>query len=69
VAVLGLDALASAAYGPGRGSSGVSAEIARALCLSSKTVDAHRLHINRKLGVSGPAELARLLAGEGILAG
>jgi two-component system nitrate/nitrite response regulator NarL len=45
-----------------------SKEIARALCLSSKTVDAHRLHINRKLGVSGPAELARLVAGEGILA-
>jgi DNA-binding NarL/FixJ family response regulator len=46
-----------------------SKEIGRALYLSSKTVDAHRLHINRKLGVNSPAELARVVAGEGILAG
>jgi two-component system, NarL family, response regulator FusR len=42
-------------------------EIARSLFLSAKTVDAHRLHINRKLGVRSPAELARLVADEGFL--
>ncbi len=46
-----------------------SKEIARALFLSAKTVDAHRLHINRKLGVHTPAELARLVADQGVLAG
>jgi len=44
-------------------------EIARALYLSPKTVDAHRLHINRKLGVRTPAELARLVADQGFLSG
>jgi DNA-binding NarL/FixJ family response regulator len=44
-------------------------EIARALYLSPKTVDAHRLHINRKLGVRTPARMARLLADEGLVAG
>jgi two-component system, NarL family, nitrate/nitrite response regulator NarL len=46
-----------------------SKEIARVLCLASKTVDAHRLHINHKLGVSGPAALARLVADQGLVAG
>ena len=43
-------------------------EIAQSLFLSAKTVDAHRLHINRKLGVRSPAELTRLVADEGLLA-
>jgi DNA-binding CsgD family transcriptional regulator len=42
-------------------------EIARSLFLSAKTVDAHRLHINRKLGVRSPAQLARLVADQGFL--
>jgi two-component system response regulator NreC len=44
-----------------------SKEIARALFVSPKTVDAHRLHINRKLGVSSPAELARVVADAGLV--
>lgn len=44
-----------------------SKEIAKSLFLSSKTVDAHRLHINRKLGVRSPAGLARLVADEGLI--
>ena len=44
-----------------------SKEIGSALYLSSKTVDAHRLHINRKLGVKSPAGLAKALAGEGLV--
>ena len=46
-----------------------SKEIAKSLFLSSKTVDAHRLHINRKLGVRSPAALTRLIADEGLIAG
>jgi DNA-binding NarL/FixJ family response regulator len=45
-----------------------SKEIARELFLSPKTVDAHRLHINRKLGVRSPSELARLVADTGLFA-
>ena len=44
-----------------------SKDIARALYLSTKTVDAHRLHINRKLGVRTPAGLARLMADKGMV--
>lgn len=46
-----------------------SKEIATSLFVSSKTVDAHRLHINRKLGVRSPAALTRLIASEGLIAG
>ncbi|HEY0707092.1 MAG TPA: response regulator transcription factor [Polyangia bacterium] len=46
-----------------------SKEIAKSLFLSSKTVDAHRLHINRKLGVRSPAALARLVADQGLIGG
>jgi DNA-binding NarL/FixJ family response regulator len=46
-----------------------SKEIARSLCISVRTADAHRLHINRKLRVRSPSELTHLLAGEGLLAG
>jgi two-component system, NarL family, nitrate/nitrite response regulator NarL len=44
-----------------------SKEIARALCVSVRTVDAHRLHINRKLAVRSPAQLARYVADVGLI--
>lgn len=46
-----------------------SREIAQSLCISLKTVETHRSHINRKLGVHSPAELIRLAALKGLLAG
>ncbi len=46
-----------------------SREIATSLCISLKTVETHRSHINRKLGVHSPAELIRLAALKGLLAG
>jgi DNA-binding CsgD family transcriptional regulator len=46
-----------------------SREIARSLSISLKTVESHRSHINRKLGVHSPAELIRLAALKGLLAG
>jgi DNA-binding NarL/FixJ family response regulator len=42
-------------------------EIARSLFLSPKTIDAHRMHINRKLDVHTPAELARLVSALGLV--
>ena len=42
-------------------------EIARALCVSVKTVHTHRLQINRKLGVRSPVQFARFTAAEGFL--
>jgi DNA-binding NarL/FixJ family response regulator len=42
-------------------------EIAKALSISAKTVETHRAHINRKLGVHSPAELIRVAALEGLL--
>jgi len=50
-----------------RGSS--SQSIATFLCISLKTVETHRAHINRKLGVHSTAELIRLAAMKGMLAG
>jgi DNA-binding NarL/FixJ family response regulator len=44
-----------------------SKEIARSLCVSVRTVDAHRLHINRKLDVRSPAQLARYAAAVGLV--
>lgn len=44
-------------------------QIASTLCISIKTVETHRTHINRKLGVHSPAELIRLAALQGIVAG
>ena len=44
-----------------------SKEIARSLCVSVRTVDAHRLHINHKLGVNSPAQLARYVADQGLM--
>jgi two-component system NarL family response regulator len=42
-------------------------DIARALCISLKTVETHRLHINRKLGVHSPGELIRFAALSGLM--
>ena len=36
--------------------------IASALCISLKTVETHRLHINRKLGMHSPGQLIRFAA-------
>ena len=44
-----------------------SKEISQALCISVRTVDAHRLHINRKLAIHSPAQLARYAVEEGLL--
>jgi two-component system response regulator NreC len=46
-----------------------SRDIAQSLCISLKTVETHRSHINRKLGVHSPAELIRLAALKGLLVG
>jgi two-component system response regulator NreC len=46
-----------------------SRDIAQSLCISLKTVETHRSHINRKLGVHSPAELIRLAALKGLLLG
>jgi DNA-binding NarL/FixJ family response regulator len=46
-----------------------SQSIATFLCISLKTVETHRAHINRKLGVHSTAELIRLAAIKGLLAG
>jgi DNA-binding CsgD family transcriptional regulator len=46
-----------------------SQSIATSLCISLKTVETHRAHINRKLGVRSTAELVRLAAMRGLLAG
>jgi two-component system response regulator NreC len=50
-----------------RGSS--SQAIANSLCISLKTVETHRAHINRKLGIHSSAELIRLAALKGLLPG
>jgi DNA-binding NarL/FixJ family response regulator len=55
------------AYHVIRGNS--SQSIATSLCISLKTVETHRAHINRKLGVRSTAELVRLAAMRGLLAG
>jgi DNA-binding NarL/FixJ family response regulator len=44
-------------------------ETAQALCISVKTVQAHRLQINRKLGVHSPAQFASLVGKHGLLLG
>jgi DNA-binding NarL/FixJ family response regulator len=44
-----------------------SQAIADSLCISIKTVETHRTHINRKLGVRSPVELIRLAALQGLL--
>jgi DNA-binding NarL/FixJ family response regulator len=44
-----------------------SRDIARSLCISLKTVETHRLHINRKLGVHSPGELIRFAALAGLV--
>ena len=46
-----------------------SKDVARRLCISVKTVETHRTHINRKLGVRSPVELIRLAALQGLLNG
>jgi two-component system response regulator NreC len=42
-------------------------QIAQSLFISLKTVETHRTHINRKLGVHSPAELMRVAAVAGLL--
>lgn len=44
-----------------------SAEVARQLRLSPRTVETHRARINRKLGLSKRAELVRYALGRGLL--
>jgi DNA-binding NarL/FixJ family response regulator len=44
-----------------------SKEIAQALCISTRTVDAHRMQINRKLAVHTRSKLTRRMADLGIL--
>jgi two-component system response regulator NreC len=46
-----------------------SQDIARILCISLKTVETHRAHINRKLGVHSTGDLIRLAAIKGLLDG
>jgi DNA-binding NarL/FixJ family response regulator len=43
-----------------------SKEIARRLCISQKTVESHRTHINRKLAVRTAADLVRFAVAHGI---
>jgi two-component system response regulator NreC len=44
-----------------------SREIARELCVSIKTVETHRTHINQKLNCSSSADLVRFVAENGLL--
>lgn len=50
-----------------RGSSNTT--ISRTLCISVKTVETHRSHINKKLGARCPADLVRLAARRGLVDG
>lgn len=43
-------------------------EIAASLCISLRTVERHRFQINRKLGVSSPAQLLHVAAHLGLIA-
>lgn len=44
-----------------------SQSIAKELCISIKTVETHRAHINQKLGVHSTGEIVRLAAYRGLL--
>src|SRR6185295_3562236 len=44
-----------------------SRDIARELCISIKTVETHRNHINRKLGCGSAADVTRFAAENGLL--
>jgi DNA-binding CsgD family transcriptional regulator len=46
-----------------------SSNIARELCVSIKTVETHRAHINRKLRCSSSSDLVRFAADNGLLPG
>jgi two-component system, NarL family, response regulator NreC len=46
-----------------------SRDIASTLTISLKTVETHRAHINKKLGVRSPAELIRVAALQGLVVG
>jgi two-component system, NarL family, response regulator NreC len=46
-----------------------SRDIANTLTISLKTVETHRAHINKKLGVRSPAELIRVAALQGLVVG
>lgn len=44
-----------------------NAEVARELCLSVRTVETHRLHIQQKLGLRARADLVRFARDEGLV--
>jgi DNA-binding NarL/FixJ family response regulator len=44
-----------------------NAGISKTLCISVKTVETHRAHINKKLGARSPADLVRLAARRGLV--
>jgi two-component system response regulator NreC len=44
-----------------------NADVARELCISPKTVETHRMHVHKKLGVHSTASLVRFAALHGLL--
>lgn len=42
-------------------------EIGDRLCISDKTVEQHRFHVNRKWGVKNPVQLVRRALQEGLV--
>ncbi len=46
---------------------GTNVGISKSLCISVKTVETHRAHINKKLGARSPSDLVRLAARRGLV--